>query len=86
MHPYGVAPAPPESGPCPQTNKQATTMSDEAMRFAIIRAAYVDALGDRDPVTVSLIDMLPIIRSVIPDVSLGEIVAASRKSKGRDHE
>lgn len=45
-------------------------------RFDRIDQAYKATLGDRDPGTVSVVDLLPAIFDAVPDTSLEEIADA----------
>src|SRR5271157_1487303 len=47
------------------------------MRHAILEA-YEAALADRDPRTVDIFDLLPVIYAAVPNASDGDIVAALR--------
>jgi hypothetical protein len=49
-------------------------------RFQRINAAYETALAGRDPNTVSILDLLPVIHDAVPNTSDDEIVDALRWS------
>jgi hypothetical protein len=51
-------------------------MNERASRFARIVGAYDAALGSRDPASISILDLLPVIYRAVPDTSPDEIIAA----------
>jgi hypothetical protein len=53
-------------------------------RFQRIERAYMIALDGRDPASVNVIDLLPVIFAAVPDTSTQEIADALRWSARKD--
>jgi hypothetical protein len=52
-------------------------MTEETnQRFKRILAAYKDAIGDRDPADVNVVDLLPAIFKAAPVAEVDDIIAA----------
>lgn len=55
-------------------------------RFERIGRAYLTALAGRDPESVAIVDLLPVIVAAVPDTNRQEIAEALRWLAHRDHQ